>query len=63
MMKIRPIDQINHIRLLLKLGQLSYDQALILALPHIREMEKSAELIARRFGRKPPKFSFTSLMR
>jgi hypothetical protein len=48
---------------MLALSEISYDEAKTLALPHIQKMEESAEKVARRFGKKPPKFSFTSLMR
>ena len=59
----RPIDKIHDIKLKLKVGQISFDEAKILALPLIKEMEKSAENVAKQFGRTAPKFSFTSLIR
>ena len=59
----KPIDKIEEIRAMLKAGRLSFDEAKALALPLIKEMEQSAEKVARRFGRTPPKFNFTNLMR
>jgi len=59
----KPIDKIHNIRYRLVVGRISFDEAKSLAKPIIREMEKSAEKIAKKFGRRPPKFSFTSLMR
>lgn len=60
---MKPLAEINHIGLMLKLGHISYDEAKTLALPFIKDLEKSAEKVARQYGRTPPKFSFTSLMR
>ena len=59
----RPMDKIEEIRAMFKAGQLSFDEAKTLALPLIQEIEASAEKVAERFGRTPPKFSFTALMR
>jgi len=59
----RPIDKILDIKLRLKVGQISFDEAKALALPLIKEMEMSAEEVAKKFRRTPPKFSFTSLIR
>jgi len=60
---VKPIDHVHRIRHMFKLGQISYDEAKLLALPFIKEMEVAAEKVAKEFGRTPPKFSFTSLMR
>ena len=63
MLKLKPIDRMHEIRLMLKVVQISFDEAKTLALPLIKEMEESAEKIAKKFNRKAQKFSFTSLMR
>ena len=63
MRHIKPIDKIHNIRHLLKVGHISFDEAKVLALPIIREMEVVAEKVAKEFGKKPPKFSFIGLMR
>ena len=57
------IDKIHNIKHMLDVGYISFDEAKILALPLIREMEESAEKVAKKFGTKPPKFSFTNLIR
>ena len=59
----KPIDKIKEIKAMLKAGQLSFDEAKALTLPLIKEMETSAEKVAKRFGRTAPKFSFINLMR
>ena len=59
----KPIEKIYEIRARLKTGQISFDEAKVLALPLIKEMETKAEKVAKEFGKKPPKFSFIGLMR
>ncbi len=59
----KPIAKINEIKALLKAGQISFDEAKALASPLIKEMEASAEKVAKKFRRPAPKFSFTALMR
>lgn len=59
----KPIEKIYEIKLMLKIGQISFDEAKSLTLLFIKEMETKAEKVARKFNKKPPKFSFTSLMR
>ena len=59
----KPIDKIYEIKARLKAGQISFDEAKMSATPLIKEMEKSAERIAKKFRRKPPKFNFIGLMR
>jgi hypothetical protein len=49
--------------MMLKLGHISYEEAKRQASPLIKELEKEAEVVAREFGEKPPKFNFTNLMR
>lgn len=59
----KPIDKIYEIRIKLKTGQITFDEAKILIAPLIKEMEVRAEKVAKEFGKKPPKFSFINLMR
>mgnify|MGYP001559470477 FL=1 len=60
---MKPIDQINKIKKLLISGAITYSEAKTMSIKPIKEMEKSAEKIAKKFGKKAPKFSFNSLMR
>ena len=59
----KSIHKINEIRASLKAGHISFDEAKALAYPLIKEMEHSAEKIAKDFNRPAPKFNFTALMR
>jgi len=54
---------INAIRNDLKCGYLSYDEAKKKASYFIDIMNTKAKEVAKKYGKKPPKFNFASLMR
>jgi hypothetical protein len=55
--------EISKIRAMLINGVINYDEAQELAKPIISEMNKKAAEIAKKFGKKPYKFTFGYLMR
>jgi len=57
------IDKANEIKGFLKLGRYTYDEARKLVAPLLKIAEKDAEQIAKKWGRKPPKFSITGFLR
>ena len=57
------IERLNEIKILLKTGQIDYDEARIKAQPILDLMNKKGEVIAKKFGKKYSKISFTGFMR
>jgi len=60
---MKPIDKLNQIKIALKSGLISYDEAEVVAKKPLAEMNKKMEEVAKRFGKRPTKVSFISFMR
>lgn len=63
MKKFRLLDRLNEIKILLKTGQVSYDEAHKKALPIIVEMNQVVLKIAKKHKVQPKLISFPSFMR
>lgn len=62
-MKHKEKKEIERIKQLLRMGKVSYEEAKEMAEKPIVELNKKAEKIAKKYGRKFYKFNFVGLMR
>jgi phosphoenolpyruvate synthase/pyruvate phosphate dikinase len=57
------IQKLNEIKVLLKSGQITYDEAKVMAEPYIDKANQKIALISKKFKRNPVLISFSSFMR
>ncbi|MCX6701726.1 MAG: hypothetical protein NTX96_00835 [Candidatus Zambryskibacteria bacterium] len=57
------IQKLKEIRILLKTGQITYDEAKKMAKPYIDGANQKIKVISKRFKKAPSLISFTSFMR
>jgi hypothetical protein len=62
-MKYFELNKLKEIKLLLKTGQISYDEAKLLAKPHLDVLNTKINVIAKKFGKRPSPVGFTKFMR
>lgn len=57
------VNQLNEVKILLKTGQISYDEARNKATPILSKLNSRGEKIAKEFGRRYSPVTFTGFMR
>jgi hypothetical protein len=62
-MELRPIEELELIKIRYFSGELNYSQAKELAQPFIDIINTQSERIAKKYNQKPKKISFTGFMR
>ena len=62
-MKREPIEELNNIKYLLKIGAIDYDLAKKMAEPHLKELNNRIQVIARYHNRKHTLITFAKFMR
>ena len=60
---LNDLNRLNEIKILLKTGQISYEEAKMKAKPFISAMNEKIVRISKKFGKKPYLISFGGFMR
>lgn len=63
MEKIKPITKLNEIKILLKTGQISYDDAKVQSKPYFNELNLGIKKVSKKFNKSPSLVSFINFMR
>jgi len=60
---MKEVQKLKEIKILLKTGQITYDEAKSMAIPYIEKVNEKIKLIAKRFKSSPRLISFSLFMR